>query len=239
MELQRGRHFSREYFTSYKNKVPWIDLERRDRDFSKVLSDGDSDTKGLYSIIYGIAEIIVSLIGAFSGLVLFPLILFGNLLANPGKLLYTQERVGLKGEKFQILKFRTMRCISQTHNIKEEPTNTCRATAFGKFLRQSHLDEIPQFYNILKGEMRLIGPRPERPLVVKEFSKAMPGYDLRHHIKPGLTGWAQVKVGYNDSPRNEWEKLQYDLYYVKNKGLFLDVKILLRTFTAIFFLKGQ
>ena len=117
--------------------------------------------------------------------------------------------------------------------------NDSRVTRFGKFLRRSRLDEIPQFYNILKGDMSLIGPRPERPYFVKELAEMIPFYDTRHVIKPGLTGWAQVMADYGDSHGDSLDKLQYDLYYIKHRNVFLDITILTKTLSTIIFFRGQ
>ena len=150
-----------------------------------------------------------------------------------------QERVGKNAKIFKILKFRTMPENSELNGPQWTEIRDPRITKFGKFLRVTRLDEYPQFYNVLKGEMRIIGPRPERPIFVKELAKIIPFYKTRHIVKPGLTGWAQVKANYGSSYTDSLEKLQYDLYYIKHRGLFLDLNILLKTFTTIFFLRGQ
>lgn len=114
-----------------------------------------------------------------------------------------------------------------------------RITKVGHFLRKTRLDEIPQFWNILKGEMSLIGPRPERPQFVEQLERNIPFYRLRHTIKPGLTGWAQVKYRYTSSIEDSLIKLQYDLFYIKHQGLFLDIAIMLKTITVVLGLKGR
>jgi len=113
-----------------------------------------------------------------------------------------------------------------------------RVTKFGRILRKTRIDEIPQFINILKGDMSVIGPRPERPVFVKELSKEIPFYEIRHIIKPGLTGWAQVKGNYAASKEDALEKLQYDLFYIKKRSLFLDLNILLKTLSTVIFYRG-
>jgi len=114
-----------------------------------------------------------------------------------------------------------------------------RVTAFGKFLRRSRLDEIPQFINILKGDMSIIGPRPERPFFVAELSRSIPFYETRHIIKPGLTGWAQVNTRYGASVKDSLTKLQYDLYYIKHRSPFLDLNIILKTLSTVLYYRGQ
>lgn len=117
--------------------------------------------------------------------------------------------------------------------------NDERITKFGKFLRKSRLDEVPQFINVLKGDMSVIGPRPERPVFVMELSKEIPFYEIRHIIRPGLTGWAQVKSDYASSKEDALEKLQYDLYYIKKRSVFLDLNILIKTLSTILFYRGH
>lgn len=117
--------------------------------------------------------------------------------------------------------------------------NDARITKFGKFLRKTRIDEIPQFWNVLKGDMSLIGPRPERPEFVSELEKQIPLYAIRHVIKPGLTGWAQVMYPYASSIEEQKKKLRYDLYYIKKRGLFMDFKIVIKTMNTVLYFKGQ
>jgi lipopolysaccharide/colanic/teichoic acid biosynthesis glycosyltransferase len=114
-----------------------------------------------------------------------------------------------------------------------------RVTTFGRFLRRSRFDEIPQFINVMKGDMSVIGPRPERPVFVKTLSKEIPFYEVRHLVKPGVTGWAQVNANYGSSSDESLEKLQYDLYYIKHRSLFLDISIVIKTLSTIIFYRGQ
>jgi lipopolysaccharide/colanic/teichoic acid biosynthesis glycosyltransferase len=118
-------------------------------------------------------------------------------------------------------------------------SNDSRITPFGKFLRKTRIDEFPQFVNVLKGQMGVIGPRPERPFFVDEISAIMPFYQTRHVIKPGLTGWAQVNYSYGESIQDSLIKLQYDLYYIKHRSIFLDLNITIKTFSTILFYRGQ
>ena len=114
-----------------------------------------------------------------------------------------------------------------------------RITRFGNFLRKTRFDEIPQFINVIKGDMSVIGPRPERPMFVKELSDIIPFYEIRHIVKPGVTGWAQVNAKYGVSHADALEKLQYDLYYIKRRSLFLDISIVIKTLSTIIFYRGQ
>jgi lipopolysaccharide/colanic/teichoic acid biosynthesis glycosyltransferase len=117
--------------------------------------------------------------------------------------------------------------------------NDARITPFGRFLRKTRVDEFPQFINILKGEMGVIGPRPERPVFVSAISQVMPFYETRHVIKPGLTGWAQVKYAYGESIDESLIKLQYDLYYIKHRSIFLDINIMIKTLSTVLFYRGH
>ena len=162
---------------------------------------------------------------------LLPLILIGNVFWNKGKLFYTQKRVGKDGVVFKIIKFRTMVKNAEKAGAVFATTNDSRVTKFGKFLRKTRIDEFPQFINILKGDMAVIGPRPERPVFVNKIAEIMPFYETRHIIKPGLTGWAQVNYSYGEKLEDSLIKLQYDLYYIKHRSsfstLFYKVKILI------------
>ena len=181
----------------------------------------------------------MSLIGLSLGILLLPIILIGNFFGNRGKLFYTQERVGKNGEVFNIVKFRTMVKNAEKDGAVFATSNDARITPFGKILRKSRIDEFPQFINILKGDMAVIGPRPERPVFVKEIAEVMPFYETRHVIKPGLTGWAQVNYSYGETIDDSLIKLQYDLYYIKHRSLFLDFNIIFKTLSTILFYRGQ
>ena len=184
-------------------------------------------------------EILFSMIGLSIGIIVLPLILIGNLFGNRGTLFYTQERVGKNGRVFNIVKFRTMVKNAEKEGAVFATTNDSRITAFGKILRKSRMDELPQFINILNGEMAVIGPRPERPVFVNEIAVVMPFYETRHVIKPGLTGWAQVNYPYGETIDDSLIKLQYDLYYIKHRSLFLDVNIIFKTLGTVLLFKGQ
>jgi lipopolysaccharide/colanic/teichoic acid biosynthesis glycosyltransferase len=147
--------------------------------------------------------------------------------------------VGKNGEIFNIYKFRSMVKNAEKDGAVFATTNDMRVTPFGKFLRKSRIDEFPQFINILKGDMSVIGPRPERPVFVYEIAQQMPFYQTRHVIKPGLTGWAQVSYPYGASIEDSLMKLEYDLYYIKHRSLYLDLKITFKTLSTILFFRGQ
>jgi sugar transferase (PEP-CTERM system associated) len=153
--------------------------------------------------------------------------------------LYGQPRVGYGGRVFRVLKFRSMRVDAEKDGRARWATaNDDRVTRVGRFIRKVRIDELPQLFNVLAGRMSFVGPRPERPEFVKELNEKIPYYDVRHAVKPGITGWAQLCYPYGASEQDATEKLQYDLYYVKNHSLVFDILILLQTVEVILFGKG-
>lgn len=223
----------------YEDKTHRIPVQHIERNFYQFFPLSRSNNNKFYQFFHRLFDIVVSIVGIIIGGLLLPFVYFGNMIGNKGSLFYEQERIGRSGKSFNILKFRTMRYNAEPNGAVWATRNDVRITRFGKFLRRSRLDEFPQFYNILKGEMSLIGPRPERPVFVKELSELIPFYDTRHFIKPGLTGWAQVMTDYADSHADSLEKLQYDLYYIKHRNIFLDITILIKTLSTIIFFRGQ
>lgn len=209
------------------------------RDFYRFFPFSRSNQNKLYLVTLRGFDVLVAIAGILVGLALLPLILLGNALANRGSLLYTQERVGKDGAVFSILKFRTMVKNAELDGAVFTIANDRRITAFGKFMRKTRIDEFPQFINILKGDMAVIGPRPERPVFVKEIAASMPFYETRHIIKPGLTGWAQVNYSYGETLQDSLIKLQYDLYYIKHRSIYLDLNIAFKTITTVLFYRGQ
>lgn len=229
----------REYTQVYESKTQRIPVHYMSRDFYRFFPFSRNNHNKLYLIGVRIFEIIASVFGLCIGILLIPLIFLGNAIGNRGKLFYTQERVGKDGVVFEILKFRTMVSTAESNSVVFTTTNDARVTAFGKFLRKTRIDEFPQFVNILKGDMAIIGPRPERPFFVKEIAEVMPFYETRHIIKPGLTGWAQVNYAYGATIEDSLIKLQYDLYYIKHRSIFLDLNIAFKTITTVLFYRGQ
>lgn len=165
--------------------------------------------------------------------IFLPIVAILNLVSSRGSLFYRQLRIGKNGKEFWIYKFRTMIPQAETNGAVFTQKEDKRVTPFGKFLRRTRIDELPQIWNILRGDMSFIGPRPERPEFVQELEKAMPFYNLRHLVKPGITGWAQINFPYAGSIEENLKKLQYDLYYVKNRSLLLDLAILLKTINIV------
>ncbi|RDV29185.1 TIGR03013 family PEP-CTERM/XrtA system glycosyltransferase [Alteromonas aestuariivivens] len=152
---------------------------------------------------------------------------------------YKQERVGLNGKLFKIIKFRSMRPDAEKDGAKWASKNDDRVTRIGHFIRKYRIDELPQLFNVFKGEMAFIGPRPERPEFVEKLVREVPYYNQRHNVKPGLAGWAQLNYPYGASVEDSMEKLKFDLYYVKHQSLLLDILILIRTVEVVLFGKGR
>lgn len=160
-------------------------------------------------------------------------------LTSRGPVIYTQVRVGEGGRKFVMYKFRSMIIDAEKNGAQWATTNDNRITLIGKIIRLMRIDELPQLINVLKGDMSFIGPRPERPEIIKDLKGEVPYYDLRHLVKPGITGWAQVLYKYGSSVEDAREKLQYDLFYIKNYSLLLDFAIILKTIRTVLSIKGR
>lgn len=173
-----------------------------------------------------ILDIVLSLIGLVIGIPL--MLIFGVLIKveDRGPAIYKQERVGKGGKSFYLYKLRSMRTDAEKYGAQWAEKDDPRVTKIGRFIRKTRIDEIPQLFNILKGDMGVIGPRPERPQFTVQFNDEIPGFIDRLAVRPGLTGWAQVNGGYEATPE---EKLKDDIYYIKNRSFILDMKIVLKT----------
>ncbi|MGH8658595.1 MAG: TIGR03013 family XrtA/PEP-CTERM system glycosyltransferase [Gammaproteobacteria bacterium] len=157
-----------------------------------------------------------------------------------GPVIYRQVRVGRNGRRFAVLKFRSMHVDAESDGVvRWAQRDDDRITTVGAFIRKARIDELPQLFNVLKGDMSFIGPRPERPAFVRQLEKKIPYFGVRHYVKPGITGWAQICYPYGDSEEDAKEKLEYDLYYLKNYSLFLDLTILMQTVQIILWGKGR
>jgi sugar transferase (PEP-CTERM system associated) len=161
-------------------------------------------------------------------------------LEDGGPVFYSQERTGRGNRPFKVHKFRSMGINAEKGGKPQwAAQNDPRVTRVGDFIRKVRIDELPQLWNVFKGEMSFVGPRPERPFFVEQLSADIPYYNVRHSIKPGITGWAQVRYGYGASVEDAVQKLQYDLYYVKNNSLFLDILVLIDTMKVVLFGSGR
>lgn len=190
--------------------------------------------KPIIMFLKRIGDVFGALLGLIALAPLFGLIALLVKSDSHGPIFYRQTRVGHHGYPYVLLKFRSMRNDAEAEGIQWASLGDVRVTKTGAWLRKLRLDELPQLINVLKGDMSLVGPRPERPHFVQELRKSIPYYDLRHTVRPGISGWAQICFQYAGSLEDSHVKLQYDLYYVKNLSLFLDLRILVRTIGVMF-----
>jgi len=221
-----------EFFTLYEEatkKVPLYSLNEW-----WFLENISRPKKRMGEIVNRTAEIFFSLCGLLFLLIIFPVVTAVIKIDSRGPVLYRQERTGEKGKKFILYKFRTMRHIPEEEEFPWREEKKGEVTRIGKALRITHFDELPQIYNIIKGDLGFIGPRPEVTKLAKEFEKKIPFYKLRYLVRPGITGWAQINYPASTSLQEAEEKFRYDLYYIKNRSFFLDIIILIKTFRTIF-----
>ena len=185
--------------------------------------------RGFYETSKRIFDIVLGIILGIITIIIFPVVAAGTKIFDPGPIFYRQPRIGKNGKIFTLVKFRSLPAEKNIDHLMKKPDGEI-ITPFGHFLRKSHWDELPQVWNILRGEMSFIGPRPEKPDFVKRLSEGIPFYEMRQLIKPGITGWAQLhNPNAGPSFKETLEKLQYDLYYIKNRSVFLDFSIILKT----------
>jgi exopolysaccharide biosynthesis polyprenyl glycosylphosphotransferase len=179
-------------------------------------------------------DVILATVGLMVSLPIMVLVAMAIWLDSGHPIFFRQTRVGLRDTPFQLLKFRSMTTdAEQSRGAQWATSDDPRATRVGRYLRKYRLDELPQFINVIRGEMSFVGPRPERPVFVAQLQKAIPYYDERHLVRPGLTGWAQVNCGYGASVEDTMRKLEYDLFYLKNMSFFFDCMILIQTLRTV------
>lgn len=224
----------------YERLLLRVPVQHVGRDLNRALPSADT----AYQRLFSIAKRLIDLVGALVGLVflalLMPALALANRLGSPGPLFYRQARVGRRGQPFQVIKFRSMIPDAEAASgAVWAADNDPRITAVGRFLRRTRLDELPQVINVLRGEMSLIGPRPERPEFVEQLAHSIPFYRARHSVRPGLSGWAQVQYRYGNTADDSRVKLEYDLYYVKHAGFLLDLRIALQTIGVMLAFKGH
>lgn len=217
------------FYEKIIGKIPLMLLER-----NWFLENFNSRSKNSFAIAKRFIDLFFATFFGLISLILIPFIAVAIKLESKGKIIYQQERVGLNNKKFKVYKFRTMQENAEQNGAVWASVNDTRVTRIGKLLRRTRLDEIPQFLNIIIGNMSFVGPRPERPEFVEQLRQEIPFYNERHLIKPGLTGWAQINYPYGASVADAKEKLQYDLFYIKNQSVALDVSIILKTINAMF-----
>ena len=196
------------------------------------------NVKASQQVVRRLVSITVSSIALILCLPMIPFIILAVRLSSPGPIFFRQVRVGLRGRVFNVIKFRTMRQDAEVNGAVWATKNDPRVTSLGRFMRKTRLDEIPQLWNVLRGEMGFVGPRPERPEFVQWLSSEIPYYELRHIIRPGITGWAQVRYQYGATLEETKQKLEYDLYYVKHLSIGLDLLIMFETIKTIILRRG-
>lgn len=229
----------RSFTEKIEQELHLLPIKYYTKDYCLTFPFSKNNDNRIYLKIFRLFDIGFSLLGLAGTILLMPFILIGNMFGNKGKLFYTQQRIGKNGDSFEIMKFRTMVADAEKDGAKFAQKRDPRITKFGRFLRKTRIDELPQLINVLKGEMSVIGPRPERPCFVNQISEIEPLYSIRHAVKPGLTGWAQIKYRYGSSFDDSIEKLKYDLYYIKHRDLIMDTKIFMKTIGTVLLFKGQ
>ncbi len=223
------------FYEEWLGKLPISELER-----VSLMFDIGEVHRLRYGRIKRLFDVVIGAVGTLVFLVSVPVVAVVDVAFNRGPLLYRQERVGRHGRRFRILKFRTMRPVPEGTLDSEWTTEgDPRITPFGRVMRVTHVDELPQMLNILRGDLSLVGPRPEQPRYVEALAQELPFYDLRHLVRPGLTGWAQVKHGYAGDESDALEKLQYEFFYLRRQGLTLDLRIMGRTIRSVLRREGR
>jgi sugar transferase (PEP-CTERM system associated) len=205
---------------------------------SGLIFSGPLQKLPLYRQVRRLLDVVLSAVGLLLALPLMALTALAIKLDSPGPILYRQERMGQRNTRFTIMKFRSMRVDAEPGGAVWAEENDPRVTRVGRVIRKLRIDELPQFVNIIRGEMNFIGPRPERPEFVAQLEREIPYYSQRHLVKPGLTGWAQIRYPYSASVEDAIQKLQYDLYYIKNQSMLLDAIILFETARIVLFGRG-
>jgi sugar transferase (PEP-CTERM system associated) len=249
MESRRGELPVQELLSlRFRGIVVEEDGTLRERIYGKIQLDGLRPSNFLYSEGFRIRATqqftrqVVSICVAGLGLLLFlpffPLVVLAVKLSSKGPIFFRQTRVGMGGRNFEVVKFRTMFTDAESGGAKWATKNDPRVTRVGMFLRKSRIDEIPQLWNVLRGDMGFVGPRPERPEFVAWLTEELPFYYLRTLIRPGLTGWAQVRYGYGATLAETKAKLEYDLYYIKHMSMGLDLLIMFETIKTILRRRG-
>jgi lipopolysaccharide/colanic/teichoic acid biosynthesis glycosyltransferase len=211
------------FYEQWLGKLPVSELER-----VSLLFDIGEIHAPRYARLKRLLDIAASVVVLPALVVMIGVVALGNLFGNRGPLFFSQPRTGRHGKAFRMMKFRTMTPCGDGAG-EWTSVDDPRVTPFGGLLRRTHLDELPQVWNILRGELSIVGPRPEQPHLVEQLAAKIPFYGLRHLVRPGLTGWAQVKYHYGADETDALEKLQYEFYYLRHQDLGLDLRIVGRT----------
>ncbi len=226
------------FTTFYENTYEALPIKSHNDSFYEILQLRNRRIRYLRLIFSFLVNFLLSLIVGVVFLICIPFVWVLNFFLNKGPLFYTQLRVGVHGKEFKIYKFRSMVVDAEQQGAKMATKNDARITPFGRVLRLFRIDELPQIISVVRGDMQFIGPRPERKVFVDELNKITPFYNVRHLIPPGITGWAQVKYKYGENLEDSIKKLEYDFYYIKNKSITLDLRIIFKTITTVLFSRG-
>lgn len=224
----------------YERTMQRVAVEHTGRSLNAIMPVAPAAMHRFYLASKRLLDIAIALLGCIVLLLAMPLVWLANRLTDPGDLFYSQTRVGKNGRLFKVHKFRSMVMDAEAYSgavwaTEDDP----RITPIGRILRATRIDELPQFWNVLKGEMSLVGPRPERPHFVDQLADEIIYYRVRHAVKPGITGWAQINYRYGASVDDSLIKLQYDLYYIRHQSIRLDLEIMLRTVQVMLGMRGR
>jgi exopolysaccharide biosynthesis polyprenyl glycosylphosphotransferase len=226
--------------TLYEEMTGRVPIHHLESDWIIRSFTDQARVSGMYLLIKRFFDILGGLAGLLIFFILFPFLALAIIIDSGFPIFYSQPRLGQGGNEFKIYKFRTMRQDAEASGeVRPTEENDPRVTRVGDFMRKTRLDELPQFWNILRGEMSLVGPRAERPELVQSFQKKVPFYRARLLAKPGLTGWAQINYGYVATVRDTEVKIEYDLYYIKHRSLAMDFTIMLRTISTVLRRSGR
>jgi exopolysaccharide biosynthesis polyprenyl glycosylphosphotransferase len=237
----REQGLSVESMTSlYERLTGKVSVQHAGRNLAVVMPGADSPTRHVGWATKRLIDLLAGIAGLAVLALVAPVVALANAFFAPGPLFYRQERVGKGGRTFWVCKFRSMVPAAEKEcGAVWAAKNDSRITPVGRILRKTRLDEVPQFWNVLKGEMSVIGPRPERPEFVAELMQVVPFYQVRHAVRPGITGWAQVRYPYGCSVEDALIKLQYDLYYIKRQSLYLELSIAVKTLRVMLGFQGR
>lgn len=212
-------------------EMTYTQYEQADMKAKALVSPKVSPKSNFYYGFKRLMDILLCVIGLIFGI---PIMLIAGIaikIDSKGPIMYKQKRMGKNGKVFTMYKLRSMHMDAEKNGAKWADKDDPRVTRVGEFIRKTRIDELPQFFNIIKGDMSIVGPRPERPMFTYKFNEDIPGFINRLQVKPGLTGWAQVNGGYNVTPKKKWEK---DMYYIENQSILMDIKILFKTVVVVF-----
>ncbi|GGG42578.1 sugar transferase [Croceivirga lutea] len=226
------------YTSFYETVYEALPITSHNDSIYEILQLKNTKIRYIQSIVSFNFNLILSIVTGAIFFSVVPFVFILNLFFNRGPLFYTQLRVGKYGKEYKIFKFRSMVVDAESKGAQMAKKNDARITAFGKILRKFRIDELPQILSVIRGDMVFIGPRPERKVFVDKLNEVTPFYNVRHLVKPGITGWAQVKYKYGENLQDSIRKLEYDLYYIKNKSVSLDIRIIFKTMTTILFSRG-